>query len=194
MVGCERPVRSPRRGRGSGGSDTGHRRCRYLGRALAAVVVVTAMVGRAQAVPGGTPLNGRYLVTSNGDWAQTNEVYHNEKTVRQEWTITSSCADSSSCTGKVTSSQGWSADLRYFDSWWTVTHAVEKWEPCPDGSAAPGKQHFQFWGVDRATGFEDESNSRFLVGNDVTYGVSGSCGISRQQVINLPLRVQKIDH
>lgn len=161
--------------------------------ALAGLAAAVMAAGQAHAVPGGTPLNGRYLVTSNGDWAQTNEVYHDENTVRQVWTITSSCADSSNCIGKVTSSQGWSSDLKYFDSWWTVTRVVENWEPCQDGSATAGVQRFQFWGIDRATGMQDDSNSTFLAGNDVTSGKSGACGINKQLVINLPLHLQKID-
>jgi hypothetical protein len=42
-------------------------------------------------------LNGRFLVTSNGDWAKTNDVYHDEQTVRQVWSITSSCVDAATC-------------------------------------------------------------------------------------------------
>lgn len=170
-----------------------HSRCRVFSGAIAAVVVATTTAGQAHAVSGGAPLNGRYLVTSTGDWAQTNEVYHDEQTDRQVWTITSSCVDSSSCTGKVTSSQGWSADLRYHDSWWTVTRVVDNWEPCQDGTAAPGTQRYQFWGVDRATGAEDDSNSTLLVGNNITSGASGACGINKQLVIHLPLRLQLIN-
>ena len=32
-------------------------------------------------------LNGRFLATSNGDWAMTNDVYRDEASVRSIWTI-----------------------------------------------------------------------------------------------------------
>jgi hypothetical protein len=102
-------------------------RVHVIGIAAAAVALALALVGItassasiAKARVGGAPLNGRYLVTSNGDWAKTNEVYHDETTARQVWTITSSCVDSTSCTGQVSSSEGWSADISYDGSWWVV--------------------------------------------------------------------------
>lgn len=169
------------------------------GRYLCAAAIVASATGlflgpaQAHAIVGGAPLNGRYLVISNGQWAQTNDVYHDEQTVRQEWTINSSCTDSSTCSGTVHSSLGWSAELRYVDSWWTINRELNGWEPCPDGSATPGHQHYQFWGVDTKTGLEDDSNSTLLAGNDITYGDSGACGVNRQLVVNVPVRLQKID-
>ena len=50
----------------------------------ATAAVVTASVGvaaQAHASNYGIELNGQYLVTSNGDWAKDNEVFHDEKTV-----------------------------------------------------------------------------------------------------------------
>ena len=38
----------------------------------------------------GVELNGTYRVISNGDWAKSNEVFLDEKTVVQTWTVTSS--------------------------------------------------------------------------------------------------------
>ncbi|MDT5195205.1 MAG: hypothetical protein QOH20_1959, partial [Mycobacterium sp.] len=60
----------------------------------ATAVAVTVIVGvgtpsSARASGDDLALNGTYLATSNGDWAKTNESYHDETTVRSTWTITS---------------------------------------------------------------------------------------------------------
>jgi hypothetical protein len=139
-------------------------------------------------------LNGRFLVTSNGDWAKTNDVYHNQQTVRQVWTMTSSCVDTDTCSGKVVSSQGWSADLTYTSQWWTVRHVVDNWQPCRDGTAAAGTQTYRFWGEDPdGNGLAVHTDATLLGGTDKTLGNSGDCGISRQLEIYLPLRLQKLD-
>jgi len=139
-------------------------------------------------------LNGRYLVTSNGDWAKTNDVYKDEQTVRQVWTITSSCVDSATCTGTVTSSQGWSADLTYGSAWWTVRRVLDNWQPCPDGTAAAGTQTYRFWGQEAdASGTAAYTNVTLFGGMDSTTGKSGDCGINAPLEISSPMRVQKID-
>ena len=139
-------------------------------------------------------LNGRFLVTSNGDWAKTNDVYHDEQTVRQVWTITSSCVDTETCAGKVTSSQGWSADLTYTSQWWTVRRVLDKWQPCPDGTAAAGTQTYRFWGqLPDGDGLVAYTNATLLAGVDKTMGNSGDCGINRPLEISVPLRLQKLD-
>lgn len=152
-------------------------------------VSLTPLAGARQ---GGSPLNGRYLVTSNGDWAKTNEVYHDEDTVRQVWTITSSCVDSARCTGQVSSNEGWSADLGYDGAWWILDRVVPNWQPCPDGTSSPGDQKYRFYGVDDA-GQVDDTNTALLGGHDTTFGHSGACGVNKQLVIALPMRLQKID-
>ena len=37
-------------------------------------------------------LNGTYVATSNGQWAQTNEIYRDEASVRSTWTISTTCS------------------------------------------------------------------------------------------------------
>lgn len=161
--------------------------------ASAVLVVLSAVLApSAQAHEGGSPINGRYLATSNGDQAKTNDVYHDEKTVREVWTITSTCIDSMNCTGQVSSSQGWSAPLNYDGVWWGVGHVVDNWQPCPDDTSASGDQQFRFWGVD-AIGMTDDENAALLGGTNTTYGRSGDCGVNKQLIITLPLRLQKID-
>jgi hypothetical protein len=140
----------------------------------------------------GSALNGRFLVTSNGDWAKTNDIYRDEQTVRQVWTVASSCVDPTTCSGKVTSSQGWSADMRFASPSWVVDRVVGNWQPCPDGTAAAGAQQYRFWGVG-PTGEVVDTNMTMLAGSDTTTGKSGDCGINRPLVISLPLRLQKLD-
>lgn len=162
------------------------------GVALAATTVVASFGTEAWAYASsyGIELNGSYRVTSNGNWAKTNEKYADEKTVIQQWTITSACDDPLACTGQVTSDQGWSAPLRYLDDHWIVDRLVDNWEPCPDGTAAPGSQKFIFWGVSN-NGMQDATNTRLLAGIDETIGPSGACGINKPLVIKLPLRLER---
>jgi hypothetical protein len=159
---------------------------------VVAISVLAAPVAGADDPTAGAALNGRFVVTSDGDRAKTNEIFHNEQTVRQVWTITSSCDDPTSCSGKVTSNQGWSADLRFAPSWWAVDRVLNNWQPCRDGTAARGFQKYRFYGVD-SDGQLVESNATVLAGSDTTFGTSGDCGINRQLMISLPLRLQKLD-
>jgi hypothetical protein len=139
-------------------------------------------------------LNGRFLVTSNGEWAQTNDVYHDEQTTRQVWTITSSCVDAATCTGQVTSSQGWSADLTYTSQWWTVRRVLANWQPCSDGTSSAGTQTYRFYGEEPDNnGNLAFTNPAVLGGTDITLGNSGDCGINRRLEVRLPLRLQKLD-
>jgi hypothetical protein len=139
----------------------------------------------------GDPINGTYIATSVGEWAKTNEVYKDEATVRSTWTITSSCTTFQECTGQVTSDQGWSAPMTVHDgSLWYVRRDVPNWEVCPDGTAATGKQTYQFSyaGPDGLS----QPGSKTLAGWDKTIGPSGACGVNRWLVIEMPFRLDKI--
>ena len=46
-------------------------------------------------------INGTYIATSNGQWAQTNDIYRNEASVRSTWTISMTCSTPLECTGRV---------------------------------------------------------------------------------------------
>ena len=54
----------------------------------------------------GVAINGTFTAFSDGQWAKTNDSYHDELSVTQTWTITSTCATYQDCTGRVTSDQG----------------------------------------------------------------------------------------
>jgi hypothetical protein len=168
--------------------------------ALAAIAVVGSVgtATPAYASNYGIELNGTYRVISNGDWAQTNQVFMDEKTVVQTWTITSSCVSPIECSGEVKSDQGWTAPVQLGgpgtppDRAWFVNRVVPNWEPCPDGTAAAGRQEFQFWGMDELSGQRDMKNTTLLAGRDTTHGPSGACGINKQLFIDMPLRMDKI--
>jgi hypothetical protein len=150
----------------------------------AAIVVLSAAIApapMAEATDWPT-LNGRYAAVSDGQWAKTRDVYHDEATVNSTWTITSECTTHSECTGRIVSDQGWTADAKFSFGLWFVDHEVANWETCGDGSTAPGKQQFTFHPVDGTT----------LVGKDKTIGASGACGINNWLTIEMPFTLTRL--
>jgi hypothetical protein len=147
---------------------------------IATAAVFAAAV--AQADPGdGVAINGTFTVFSDGQWAETDQSYHDEASVTQTWTITSTCTTYQDCTGHVTSDQGWSSDnLVYMSGRWKVSRTVTNWEPCQDGTAATGEQAFTFW-----KSYPDQN----LVGWDQTLGPSGACGFNKWLNVTMPLRL-----
>jgi hypothetical protein len=145
----------------------------------------------AQATLGDIAINGRYNATSLGNWAKTNSSFHDEATVRSVWTLSSSCSDAYTCTGQVSSDQGWSAPLYTHDGQqWYVRHDVPNWETCADGSTNTGKQLFTFVPVD-ANG-DVQAGSSTLAGMDKTLGPSGACRVNQWLDIEMPFRLDKI--
>ncbi len=136
-------------------------------------------------------INGRYRATSIGEWAKTNERYHDEATVTSIWTISSSCSTFQECRGTVVSDQGWSAPLEMHDGVaWYVRHDVPNWETCPDGTSFTGHQTFYFYPVN--TSGTPEIGSPVLAGKDKTIAASGACRINQWLDIELPFRLDKI--
>ncbi len=85
-------------------------------------------------------------MTSNGEFAKTNEVYIDEQTVVQTWTMSSTCTSPVVCTGEVRSDQGWTAPMRLgggpgspgaLGDFWVVDRVVPNWEPCPGMAPQP---------------------------------------------------------
>lgn len=138
-------------------------------------------------------LNGRYLATSNGDWATTNEVYHDETSVRSVWTIAMTCSDVVTCRGTVDSDVGWSAEIisRAYD--YVVRREIPSWEPCADGSGrtVTGHQIYRFY----PTAPEGTllPGSRVFQGNDKTSGETGACSLNETLQIALPFRLEKLE-
>jgi hypothetical protein len=174
-----------------------------LAACAATVIAVVGSVGAAtpaHASNYGVELNGTYRVMSNGDFATTNDVFIDEPTVVQTWTMTSSCTSPLICIGEVKSDQGWTAPLKLggveapgaVGDYWVVDHIVDNWEPCPDGTAATGAQKFWFWGVDEVAGQLNMKMVNLLSGRDVTKAASGACGINKPLVIDMPVRLDKV--
>ena len=114
--------------------------------ATASVVGLVCVIAAPPARATGETLaiNGSFTATSNGQWAQTNEVFHNEATVRSTWTISTTCANALSCTGTVISDQGWTATIYTTSNVWYVKRDVPNWEPCATAPAPPGIRCFTF--------------------------------------------------
>ncbi len=134
----------------------------------------------AHAVGDAVALNGTYTAVSDGQWAKTNYRYHDEAIVTSTWTVTSTCATYQDCTGRIVSDAGWSADLTYLSGRWRVVRTIENWQPCPDGTTAPGQQSFEF------SRPRIDSDASHLVGWDRTTGPSGACGINKWLNITMP--------
>jgi hypothetical protein len=137
-------------------------------------------------------LNGTYRATSNGDWAQTNDSYHDEQTVQSIWTITSTCSSAFDCSGTVTSDLGWTAPINKTSQSWTVDRQILNWEPCQDGTVGTGRQLFRFYQVDAFGQFDLDNKSTTYAGEQKTVGPTGACGVSRELAIRMPFRLEKV--
>jgi hypothetical protein len=135
-------------------------------------------------------LNGTYVATSNGQWAQTNDIYRDEASVRSTWTISTTCSTPVECTGRVSSDLGWSADVSIHGSEYVVKRDIPNWEPCPNGAARTGHQIYRFYPVDERGWVSRDST--VLAGVDKTTGDSGACGINKALVITMPFRLEKV--
>jgi len=166
---------------------------RVLTALAAGVAAAGALVAPpvAGAGPADWALNGTFTATSNGEWARTNDVFHDERSVRAMWTITSQCSYPTECTGTVTSDQGWTAPIYQTGGEWYVKHLIDKWMPCQDGSFGPGLQVFRFKPM-TADGSTVDPTSNTLVGEDATTGQSGACGRSLALFITMPFKLVKV--
>jgi hypothetical protein len=161
---------------------------------LAAAMMTGAMLfGLGTPVAGATEswgLNGTYVATSNGEWAKTNDIYHDEDSIRSTWNIATNCSYPTECTGTVSSDWGWSAPIYMKSGVWYLKRTVDNWQPCPDGTAGPGLQVFHFYPATPDGGGNDPASST-LMGEDQTTGVSGSCGSSKVLFIAMPFKLIK---
>ena len=159
------------------------------------MLLVTAAVCTLPVAPASASekwaLNGRYTATSNGEWARTNDVFHNEKSVRAVWTISSQCSYPGECTGTVSSDQGWSTPIYQTGGLWYVKHVVPNWITCWDGSTYDGFQVYHFKGM-TVGGDMTDPDSDVLIGEDGTTGPSGACGRSYPLFVNMPFKLAKL--
>jgi hypothetical protein len=136
-------------------------------------------------------LNGTFSAMSNGDWAQTNDVYRNEATVRSTWTIAMTCTNVVTCAGRVTSDAGWTADVVTTNGEYIVKRDLPNWEPCADGRTVTGHQSYRFFPVDE-TGYVRPGSGVFA-GFDKTSGESGGCSLNEQLDIDMPFRLERLN-
>jgi hypothetical protein len=160
--------------------------------AVAAAVFISSASAAAEPAGLKGSLNGTFRAQSNGDFARSNEMYYDEQTVVATWTISSNCSNPTDCTGTVTSDQGWSAPIYKMSGLWNVKRTVPRWEPCPNGTAADGLQHYRFYAVDAQTGQADNSQSDLFAGLDETTGPSGACGINKPLQISMPFKLSRL--
>jgi hypothetical protein len=164
---------------------------RGVHRAAVAILLVGGATGAPARASADWALNGTFTATSNGEWARTNDVFHDERSVRAIWTVTSQCSYPTECTGTVTSDQGWTAPTYQTGGEWYVKHVVPQWMPCPDGSTADGYQVFRFKRMTPG-GDNTDPTSNTLLGEDSTTGPSGACGRSLAKFITMPFKLVKI--
>lgn len=145
------------------------------------LVVAVAPIGVVQADFDDVELNGRFTAMSDGQWAKTNERYHDEATVTSTWTITTTCRSYLDCSGQVSSDAGWTADVGYTEPLWYVVRHLDGWMTCPDGTAVAGTQTYKF--------FVDQFDEPRLRGWDTTLGPSGACGVNKVLNIEMPFRL-----
>lgn len=160
---------------------------------MLATTVIAGVSCATEAIASSSPaINGVYRATSIGEWAKTNNSFHDEATTASTWTISSSCVTAQDCDGQVSSDQGWSAPLVMHDgAMWTVKREVPNWGTCPDGSTFTGQQTFLFFPVSPdGSGGIDWSPT--LAGKDMTIGVGGACRVNRALTIEMPFRLDKI--
>ena len=72
-----------------------------------------------------------------------------------------------------------------------VKHTITGWEPCADGTAVDGEQLLRFWPSD-PSGVPDPTSRDLYVGEDLTQGPSGGCGINKPLVIRMPFKLTRI--
>jgi len=158
--------------------------------ALTAAVVGSGLNPAAAQASDRWALNGTFVATSNGEWATNNDVFHDEKSVRSIWTISSQCSYPTECTGTVSSDWGWTAPIYQTGGEWYVKRVIPDWMPCYDGSTAPGKQVYRFHGV-TPDGSASDPTSNILVGEDGTTGAPGACGRGGTLYISMPFKLVK---
>jgi hypothetical protein len=161
------------------------------------VLALAALIATGIAVPApagaqDSALNGRFLAISNGQWATTQGVYHDEATVRSTWTIAMTCTDAVTCTGRVDSDAGWNADIVITNGEYIVKRELPGWEPCADGSGrtVTGHQWYRFFPV-RSDG-SLAADSPLFAGFDKTSGDSGGCSLNEKLEIEMPFRLERL--
>ncbi len=164
-------------------------------RALIALIAATVPAVASVAAPGSAgaspdeAINGRFVATSIGNMAKTNDAFKPEALKQHVWTVATTC-DLVYCSGSVTSDEGWTTAITKQSDIWLVNLAIPNWGPCPDGTPFPAEQTYRF----TPTGPDGHSltGSPVLSGEEYTVGVSGACGIGQPLRIRMPFRLDRV--
>lgn len=161
--------------------------------AATAATALASLAGTpaAHAEDWGVDISGTWSVYSDGEWAKTNEVFIDERSVLETWTVDVDCVSPIECSGTVKSSLGWTGTAR-LDDFWYIEHEVPNWMPCPNGTFATGYQKFIMWGWDQSIGRRITRFMDLMAGRNVTKSDSGACGVNNPKVIELPVRAERI--
>lgn len=158
---------------------------------IAAVHAVAPVAGPGSA--GASPdeaVNGRFVATSIGNMAKTNDAFKPQALKQHVWTVATAC-DLVYCSGTVTSDEGWTAPMTKQSDVWLVKLAIPNWGPCPDGTPFPAEQTYRF----TPTGPDGRNltGSPVLSGEEYTTGASGACGIGQPIRIRMPFRLDRVE-
>lgn len=145
----------------------------------------------SQASNFGVELNGTYRAFSDGEFAKVDDVFIDQVSTDEIWTINTSCVSPLECVGEVHSNAGWTATAR-LDDFWYFDREIPNWLPCPDGTSAPGHQKFIVFGFNTMRVEQDKTNTDFLVGRNLTKAPSGACGRNAPLDIEMPIRLERI--
>jgi hypothetical protein len=159
---------------------------------LAAAAICGPGMAPAHADINNPAINGTFLATSNGEWARSQDTYHDEASIQSVWTISTTCENPVACSGTVISDQGWTAKIVHVPGLWKVVRELPNWETCGDGTAATGHQVFTFYPMGSDPVVPIDFNSTTFAGEDVTTGPSGACGINNELQITMPIKLVKI--
>ncbi len=163
------------------------------GVAAAGAIIASGIIVAPTAHAEDMALNGRYLATSIGDFAATNDVYRDIPSVRSVWTITMTCVNQLTCSGTVESDTGWSAEITTTNGEYVVKRELPHWQPCADGTGrtVTGHQRYRFFPV--GPDGSQLPGSRVFGGYDKTSGESGGCSLNEKTEIEIPFRLEKLD-
>lgn len=167
-----------------------------LNMTLGAALVTAAVGGGVSMAPAAwaydASINGSYIATWVGDWARTNDVYHDEPVVRETWTVSTACTTAQDCTGTVISDKGWTAPINMHDgTTWFVSRDIPNWTTCQDGTSYTGHEVIHFYAADPETG-EKKRDSPVFAGREHTTGKPGACGTNQALYIDQPFRLDRI--
>jgi hypothetical protein len=159
---------------------------------LAAAAIGGLGMAPAHADINNPAINGTFLATWNGEWAKSQDTYHDEPSIQSVWTISTTCENPVACSGTVNSDQGWTAKIVHKPGLWKVIRELPNWETCGDGTAATGRQVITFWPITSDPVEPVNADSTTFSGEDETTGPSGACGINNELQINMPFKLVPI--